>query len=120
MKTKQEMIESIYKEIANKETTLWCKVKENFYNRTLKVIDKYWRWRDAQFEFEWGGNMWVENCKIIWHDVMLWNCDKLIEKWPDYFDDWNNILDLWIKKEKPIEEQSEDTIKYVFDLLPKN
>lgn len=49
--------------------------------------------------------------------VMLWNCDKLIEKWPNYFDEWNVILDLWIKKDEPLDKQSDELIKYIFDLL---
>lgn len=55
--------------------------------------------------------------KIIWHDVMIWTCDKLIKKWPDYLDDWNTILDLWIKKELPIESQSPKCIDFIHSLI---
>lgn len=37
--------------------------------------------------------------------------------WVDYTT--KDILNFWTKKRKPIEEQSEDTIKYIFDLISK-
>lgn len=49
--------------------------------------------------------------------VMIWNCDKLIEKWPDYFNEWNIILDLWIKKEEPLDKQNDKCIQYVYNLI---
>jgi hypothetical protein len=55
--------------------------------------------------------------KVIWHPVMIWNCDILIDKWPNYFDDWLPIIDLWIEKRKPIEEQSDHCVKYIYSLI---
>ena len=113
---KQEMIDVIYEKIANKKLDFWCKVKENFLNRTLKIIDIYGHWRDRQFELTWDVNMWADCCQIIWHPVMMGDCDNLINKWHNYFDDWIEILDLWILKDKPVEEQSIECITYIYNL----
>ena len=99
--TKQDKINKIYEVIANKELSFWCRVFIDWWLARLYDITLVW--------------YSIEN--IEWHPVMIWNCDKLIEKWPNYFDNWITILDLWIKKDKPIEEQNEECIDYIFNLI---
>ena len=99
---KEEMLKVIYEKVDRKE--------ENDIQEYLNDLNQ---WSEIKYS--------VYN--ILWdlaeHKIMIWTCDKLIEKWPNYFDDWITILDLWIEKELPIEEQSEQAISYVYNLLTK-
>jgi len=102
--TYEEMVRKLYANMADKTISPGC-IVENFgrlytvfYAETyddwtiwFNIIDKDWdKTYDATVD------------TIIWHPLMIGDCDVLIEKWPDYFDEWNPILDLWISKNRHI------------------
>lgn len=144
MKTRQEKIKAIYKEIANKDLTFWCKfwakkeiswvniTFEKWFEFTLiksrkdeniLYADKDFWWPLYLTDFEF------ENLEIIWHPVMIGDVmtyfneklsqtlDKTWWVWKYY---WVNerIIILWFNKmTRPIEEQSDGCIDYIYDLL---
>ncbi len=98
--TKKIMLEAIYKEIANKENK----------TRICPYCDEV---------------LWIKNRVLIW-DVLdyeekndfIWDiedCDLINLKTAH----WHSIRNLWEFKRLPIEEQSEETIKYIYNLLTK-
>lgn len=104
------MIQKIYKVIADKTLSFGCK----FFHKGTGEIWRYsYIWKDKDM------TKWI---KIIWHPVMIWDVlefsDKLDKKWKRY---WytlcNRIIDLWKDKRKPIDDQSEECIKFVHSLL---
>lgn len=122
---KEEKIKAIYDKIADKTLSFGCEVN---YNNPEWVKHFYvWEW-DFWWMLLWKETTieWYRSCSIeteewedienIWHPVMIWRCDLLIEKWPDYFDEWILILDLWEDKDKPIENQSERCIDHIYNL----
>lgn len=52
-----------------------------------------------------------------WWNMMFYDVDRLIEKWPNYMTDWIVFLDLWIWKNEPLSEQTDDCIDLVFNTL---
>ena len=108
--TKQEKIDKIYKEIANKEFSFWCKYRDTMDSKVVYIEkDKlYPHWR-----LDW------DNVFYEWHPVMIWDVlDYIVENqlwWAEY--QW--ACDKWSKLRKPIEEQSEECISFIYNLLPK-
>lgn len=119
MKTREEKLKAINKEIANKVE----------YCRSCKLLqpNPYWEC--------WCSYYWDE-CKTLWQaPVMIWdvlgykyryiNLPKSKENSWHYEFDWEVedmvlLIDLWEEKRLPIEEQSEECIDYIFNLLPKD
>lgn len=165
-KTKQDMIDKIYLEIANKELSNWClvilKVEDVWYdpnwwnwwgwywwedvfvkwiyvNEDLALEqDKLWHYqieyhdesyknytyhkididKDVYCDYIYEDNLE----EIIWHPVMIWCVLDYTEvKELLYEEDWTNIqeyiIEYWENKRLPIEEQSEECIKYIFNLI---
>ena len=60
---------------------------------------------------------------IIWHPVMIGDVlDWAVKKWSMIrYDDMQcvNILYLWTEKRKPIDDQSDECIKFIYSLLPQ-
>jgi len=131
MKTKQEKIDEIYEVMANKELSFGCKILDKSRDKWSNIfyVTKVVAWwcdlivSDVADDHCWYEHIWTPKARkfsdfiIIWHPVMIWNCDKLIEKWPEYYNDWITILDLWVKKEEPIEGQSDKSIDYIYNLI---
>ena len=113
-----DKIKAIYDKIANKELSFGCKL---LFNSEIYTFTRH----------DWKNYKTVEDdilvlkpsfTKIIWHPVMIWDVLDIIwdnelalSIWP------NNCREavLWYldKPRKPIEEQSEDTINYIFNLI---
>lgn len=73
------------------------------------------------------------NLKIIWHPVMIWDVMDYIEN--NWFEDdfekiygveytpvWkinlpNNLFNIWDEKRKPIEDQSDECVDFVYNLI---
>lgn len=140
---REEKIKKIYEKVANKELTLWCKVKygdtewvEHFY---IWEWDFWWKllWKETTIE-------WYASCSIeteeweeienMWHYVMLWDVfdfhfkleynawsGKDLETRIRMFDDFNSkahkIYMVWEEKRKPIDEQSDKCIDLIYDLI---
>ena len=125
---RQEKIDAIYKEIANKELSFWCKflvkkemswwhitfeewfiftlIKSRKYEKILYANEKFW-WplNFTNFEFE--------NFKILGHPVMIWDVLESLY-WDVRFSDF-----AWIWKELrlPIEKQSDECIDFIYNLI---
>lgn len=106
--TREEMIKLIYQKIGeikkynDRQICLYC-------------------WNIAHWEY------WYNIPVMIW-DVMDYFEKNNLSDYIDWvtFDDYWNLYEFdnfliqdWKEKRKPIEEQSDDCIKFVFDLLPK-
>lgn len=120
---KEEKIKVIYEKIADKTLSFWCRIILKNYLWEKIVNQSIWNltyifWFEHPFlnkDISKKQENQIE--KIIWHPIMIWKCDILIEKWPNYFDEWIKILDLWEKKDDPIENQNEKCIDYIYNLI---
>lgn len=134
---KQEKIDKIYKEIANKELSFGCKYK--FHNDIIKTVTRQ-NWIMKHQIIENIVYIWEFPVKIIkWHPVMIGDAldwwykksmsvpmkSKSIFMAEVEFKKLNNlsfkvvkeILKLYKEFRKPIEEQPEKCIDYIFNLL---
>ena len=143
--TREQKIEAIYKEMANKEASFGCR---------YKFIKKYqycdWAWfepwdiitlckRDAKYEDSFLTTFFrdialikkdvYDYVEIIWHPVMIGDVLDWIEPyWSGYvqsveFTDrrrrkMNLVLLQRDNKRLPIDEQSDECIDYVYGLIP--
>jgi len=114
----EEKVKAIYEKIANKNISLWCKilVKNINFEPFVEEVYCYHLWTDVFLTESWVEYNNKDFKGSIWHPVMIWRCDLLIEKWPNYFDEWIIVLDLWEDKDKPIENQNERCIDHVYNL----
>ena len=140
--TREEQIKAIYEKIADKTLSFGCKVKRRFWdyfseNKIVKP-DIYNKWR---FKVDWWADsfpMWIVDLWvwliqtrfsndefIIWHPVMIWDVldywENLEENknywWYYQYEVIKDIIEFWKEKRKPIEEQSDDTIEFIFNLI---
>ena len=144
-------IEKIYEVIADKTLSAWCKLywklwTNGWCKELFPMVKQYWPWCRTITK-KWYGwfVMWIDwtdeetpkvnERKIIWHPVMIWDvldyiekqeldCNPVYEKnpvrwWPIEIV-WNNrqyIIKLREYKRKPIEEQSAETIDFIYSLI---
>lgn len=143
--SREEMIREIEKIVANKELSFGCRIVEN--NTIYNIQDAYWcyvgwdwdiyrEWWDSDEDIE------IEIEKIIWHPVMIWDvmdfiwnnlvskifsspeseeeADQLNSLIQDFINQkTGEIIELWNLKRKPIEEQSNECIEFVYNLIKK-
>ena len=143
-----EKLEAIYKEMANKELTFWCRVNTEYW-RIVSIVEETAdeRWyivvseeslyndEDLGAYYCWLRVRWLEDmeqidiAEIIWHPVTIGDVIDWIEPyWAGYAQDVrfteerrrkiNLILLQWDKKREPIESQSDECIDYVYSLIP--
>lgn len=135
-------IRVIYDMIANKERKFGCKylVKNNEWS-IFELREDEWDgisfndWYDETFEWIWEDEL--IRYKLIWiigHPVMIWdvfdyiNEEKINMVWSDSsyaidVRDWEqfiNIFNLWGHKRKPIEEQSDECVNFIYSLIKNN
>lgn len=135
--TKKEMISKIYENIADKTLSFGCNV--NF-----KILNQDWTiyWFDfnkiivEEFEKDnfiyYKTSDWLEYnddeiYEIIWHPVMIWDVLDYIEKnieTEDVIEIMNTkchrqsmTIFYFKEKRKPIEEQLDDCIEYIYNLI---
>ena len=134
---REEKIEFIYKKIADKTLNFWCSFKykdKDFTEFRICCIKEGWwiiNWIEWWYLKEAFRENFINNTIIIWHPVMIWDVmayfnEKLYQTlnktwwvWKYY---WVNerIIILWFgRMRRPIEEQSDDCIDYIYDLLQK-
>ena len=123
---RQGKIKAIYKEIADKTLSFWCKI---IYEADLHfIIENDWISYIRLVDNEWCVLHLYENIirnhwKIIWHPVILGDIIEYIDNmWYDentytYTNNIENIIKLWVERKKPIEEQSDDCINYIYNLI---
>lgn len=120
--TKQEMLEKIYEVIADKTLSFGCNVYYNPFKNNVTVSyvsntdEIYFKSADHNLK------MYISDIeKIIWHPVMIWDvldwreskCNIHAELW---FDEWIEIFWYWKDKRKPINDQSDECITFIFNL----
>ena len=133
--TREEKISAIYKEMANKDRTFWCLyiVKNREWN-TYKARETEWECVDltywSEYQIEYWNDMTETNYleSIIWHPVMIgdvldWIDNKIWISNHEYeefvINEVNIAILLWGEYPKPIEEQSDECIDYVYSLIQK-
>ncbi len=130
--TREEKLEAIYKDMANKELTLGCK---------LTVVESFWPCNWVVFysdslgskvlRDDWRRTTETKNndFSIIWHPVMIGDVLDWIERKmgisnheyeESIIEEANMAVLLWGEYLKPIEEQSDECIDYVYSLIQKN
>ena len=136
---KQDKIDKIYKEIANKELNFWCRVIDNNEEYIIWVDERPyqegWDWWEVDIDVEI-----IKGHPVLIGDVLraleekwfkvlteeeIWK--KEYEKpWIPYWISKENLNQIfrvwklyWIWKDKrlPIEDQSEECIDYVYNLI---
>lgn len=139
--TKEEKIEAIYAEIANKELTLGCKLQTELW-RTVSIVeettDELWYIvvspeslygdNDVGAFYCWIRVRWLEAiepidiAEIIWHPVMLWTIFERYSssKWFINSQFILALVDKWTWYDKSIEDQSDECIDYVYNLIQKD
>ena len=134
--TEEQMVEAIYKEVANKELSFGCKIfnhwKEYIISAILiniNIIQYVWWWHDMLSVFKTRATD-----MIIWHPVMIgdvfeWThneqriMNKNQEDYEGYYLLWGmsrirtSLANIWSQPAKPIEEQSKDCKEYVYNLI---
>jgi len=144
MPTKQEMITKIYEVIADKTLSFGCLIRHEKVALRWNCIVLWW-WYPVKTHVyacykrsmdDIMSDVWVpkDGLEIIWHPVMIgdvldWMYENKIEcnVVPEVYDTfWEAIGNrtllvgrtLWLNSRLPIDQQSEECIKYVYDLLP--
>lgn len=134
--TREEKIEAIYAEMANKEATFGCR---------YKFIKKYqycdWAWfepwdmitlckRDAKYEDSFLTTFFrdialikkdvYDYVEIIWHPVMIGSIFERYSasKWFINAQFVMELIDKWAGYDKNIEDQSDECIDYIYSLIP--
>lgn len=118
-----QKIEKLYEVIADKTLSFGCRIiiKDNEYDLQDWVIIRQFRNHIGVFETDiWA--IW-EPDKIIWHPVMYgsmlrWVHDETKKRWDIQWAEkamWFNLH--WRLYEKPIEEQSDDCIDFIYSLI---
>ena len=131
---REQKIEAIYNKVADKTLSFWCKVLDNSWWDTWyahiiisQYDEKIWNviecssWRyDRLYKCLWHmNNMW----KIIWHPIYIWDVlDYIRELFKinpqiDYWKLTNKIITFWELERKPLEEQDDLCIDYLFNLI---
>lgn len=128
---KQEIIDKIYEVVADKTLSFGCNIYFSVRNEWdyFSYITEY-----PNFTYL------VDNHKIVTHDIKDWCLKCWLERWDEKKIIWHpvmigDLLDymqsnymlgecidlLWVRndKRKPIDEQSEYCIRYVYDLITK-
>lgn len=138
----EEKIQAIYKEMADKSFTLWCKIKVKYrayyHNETGGEVeyakeDNLIVWQHLIAEnWEMGvsasdminadKNWYIEDLEtlveIIGHPVVIWDvlryCSSYISDWDDSVDSQVDLLSYWGDYRLPIEDQPEECIDFVY------
>lgn len=136
--TREEKIEAIYKEMANKEKTMWCKYLVYKKNEPDEIVEAIEEW--VNFTLFFGENDYAMspsevdyyeyyNIKeVIGHPVMIGDVLNWIDKKmgvsncedEEFVVEETNIsVLLWREYLNPIEDQSDECVDYVYNLIQK-
>lgn len=108
--SRQEMIDAIYKKIARKDIDLWCKIKLKTGVINTAVWKPAWPLINCLFFRQIG----IEDIgEIIGHPVMLGDVMEYFYG-SVRFSEWGKC---WRKLTKPIEEQSDGCINFIYKLI---
>lgn len=128
--TREEKLEAIYDEMANKEKTIWCKYLVYADDEPEKIIKAVEEWENFSLYFGENDYAFIPTEKdysryysikeIIWHPVMI---GSIFERYSagKWFINSQFIIELvekWVGYDKSIDEQSDECIDYVYSLIP--
>lgn len=129
--TREEKLEAIYKEMANKEVSFGCRCRINDGEDVIFIRqNKTWSYLSIRENKEFTVSLWYTP-EVIWHPVMIWDVIDWIEPYWALFAQSLNlsnerqskikfVLVKWHKKREPIEMQSDECIDYVYSLIQKD
>lgn len=127
--SREEKIDAIYEKIADKTLSFGCRVKlpkEVCHPDNTKIIERIDKCHpDATRKYviyytNPSGLRFVDEVSEdipIWHPIMIWDVLDWIEKNPQSYEADFKVLHIWENKRKPLEEQSDDCIDYIYNLL---
>lgn len=125
------MLDTIYKVVADKILSQWCKIVKVwdnwsiFYNTIARIEKNYKSDIDTYYSTHWN-IIYMPDYEIIGHPVMIgdvldWINNKTHTDIPYWLDEEETeVVIKWLDKRKPIEDQSEECITYIYSLLPTN
>ena len=122
--TREEKLEAIYKEMANKKLKLWCKCKSHNWENVIFIRkNRGWEYLFLRKNKEFMIPLWYSP-KIIWHPVMIGDVldwvdehNKSVRTWMLKYE--KVIVYFWWNKKEPIDKQSDECIDYVYSLIQK-
>ena len=136
--TREEKIEAIYQEMANKELSFGCICKINDGEDVIFIRqNKTWSYLSIRENEEFTVSLWYTP-EIIGHPVMIgdvldryktnnndykvWGIDPYDLKSYSAFQEYDikRLLNLWTGKRTPIDEQSDECINFVHSLIKKS
>lgn len=121
--TKEEKIAVIYKEIANKELTFWCKVMNMDEEGVIIDTTPHPDWVAVYWEGWWiTRENFKDDVTIVGHPVLLADVLNFIDEqhqtmWMGMLKYEEALFHFWLSKREPIENQSDDCIDYVYNLI---
>lgn len=124
--TTQQKLDKIYEVIADKTLSLGCMILVRWIKKEIIRWGSEIRWL-KWIAPEWmRRQLFIEQCGIIWHPVVLWDVLAWVYKnLAPVKIDWVNTMLLWNEHRKPlwddfrtsINNQSDDYIDYIYNLL---
>ena len=129
--TREKKLESIYKEMANKELSFGCRCRINDGEDVIFIRqNKTWSYLSIRENEEFTVSLWYTP-EIIWHPVMIGDVLDWIEPyWSGHVQSvefterrrrkMNLVLLQRDNKRLPIDEQSDGCIDYVYSLTQKD
>lgn len=124
---REEKLEAIYKEMANKEVSFGCRCRINDEQEVIFIRqNKTWSYLSIRENEEFTVSLWYTP-EIIWHPIMIGDVLDWIERkmgisnheYEEFvINEVNMAVLLWGEYPKPIEEQSDECIDYVYSLIP--
>ena len=121
--TREEKIEAIYKEMANKKRAFGCRCRINNGEDVIFIRqNKTWSYLSIRENEEFTVSLWYTP-EIIWHPIMIGDVIYYIRKkyWNNhswFHSDRSKLIDLRSKEREPIEWQYDGCIDYVYGLIP--
>ena len=111
--TREEKIEAIYKEMADKELTPWCCVEIKAQNEYGDFTYRLCRWDERPEE---------EIKEIIGHPVMIGTIFERYSssRWFIHSQFVMELIEKWTWYDRPIDDQTDECIDYVYSLIPKS
>lgn len=135
---KEEMLSRIYEVIADKTFKYWLNIIRNGMSKEKVVCIKSladWRFRLETFAPSSFNQYWIfislrelEDIICIWHDVMIGNILEYSKRFSDFYDEVNGVMNLKdrvhqylpryrLDMTKAIDDQSDECIKFIYDII---
>lgn len=126
--TREQKIAAIYEAMANKKRTFGCRCRRNDGEDVIFIRqNKTWSYLSIRENEEFAVSLWYTP-EIIWHPVMIgdvlnWIDNKMGVSNCEYeefvVEEANISVLLWREYLKPIEEQSDECINYIYSIIQK-